>query len=80
MQESTITSKGQTTLPKDVRAALQLRPGDKLRYLVSGGEVRILKARPVMELEGSLKRAGLPPVSLEQMDDAIAAGATEQTQ
>jgi len=80
MHESTVTAKGQTTLPKDVRAALQLRPGDKLRYLVFEGEVRILKARPVMDLEGSLKRAGADPISLEEMEEAIAAGAADQSQ
>ena len=45
MQESTITTKGQTTLPKDVRQALDLKPGDKLRYLIlDDGEVRIIRA------------------------------------
>ena len=45
MPESTLTAKGQTTVPKSVRAALGLRPGDKLRYLVlDNGEVRILVA------------------------------------
>ncbi len=77
MQESKLTSKGQTTLPKDVRAALHLEPGDTLRYLVLDGEVRILKARPLAELKGILKRPGQKPVSLDEMDEAIAAGATE---
>ncbi len=77
MQESKLTSKGQTTLPKDVRAALHLEPGDTLRYLVLDGEVRILRARPLSELRGLLKRPGQKPVSLEQMEESIAAGATE---
>lgn len=77
MQESTVTIKGQTTLPRDVRAALGLKSGDKLRYVVMNGEVRLLKARPVAELEGILARPGARPVSLEEMDDAIAAGATD---
>lgn len=77
MQESKVTAKGQTTLPKDVRAALHLQPGDTLRYLLLDGEVRILKARPVCELEGALRRHGQEPVSLEEMEAAIAAGATE---
>lgn len=77
MQESKLTSKGQTTLPKDVRTALHLEPGDTLRYLVLDGEVRILKARPLADLKGMLKRSGQKPVSLEEMEDGIAAGATE---
>lgn len=78
MQESTVTVKGQTTLPRDVRAALGLKSGDKVRYVVTGGEVRLMKARPVAELEGLLARPGQMPVSLEDMDDAIAAGASDR--
>jgi len=77
MRESTVTIKGQTTLPRDVRAALGLKSGDKLRYVVMNGEVRLLKARPVAELEGVLARPGTPPISLDEMDEAIAAGATD---
>lgn len=78
MQESTVTVKGQTTLPRDVRAALGLKSGDKVRYVVMGGEVRLMKARPVAELEGLLARPGRKPVSLEDMDDAIASGASDR--
>lgn len=78
MQESTVTVKGQTTLPRDVRAALGLKSGDKVRYVVMGGEVRLMKARPVAELEGLLARPGRKPVSLDEMDDAIATGASNR--
>jgi len=77
MQESTVTVKGQTTLPRDVRAALGLASGDRVRYFILDGEVRILKARSVGDLKGMLARPGLTPVSLEEMDDAIASGAAD---
>lgn len=77
MQESTVTVKGQTTLPRDVRAALGLASGDRVRYVILDGEVRILKARPVRELRGMLARPGQAPVSLEAMEEAIVKGATE---
>jgi antitoxin PrlF len=80
MQESTVTAKGQTTLPKDVRAALSIKPGDKLRYLVRDGEVRILRARSILDLKGVLKRSGQAPVSLEAMEEAIADGATNASE
>jgi len=76
MQESTVTVKGQTTLPKDVRAALGLASGDRVRYVILDGEVRIVKARSVKDLQGALARAGQKPVSLDAMEDAIADGAT----
>ncbi|WP_323033216.1 AbrB/MazE/SpoVT family DNA-binding domain-containing protein [Paracoccus sp. (in: a-proteobacteria)] len=75
MQESTVTIKGQTTLPRDVRAALGLTSGDRVRYVILDGEVRILKARSVKELRGLLARPDQAPVTLEAMDEAIASGA-----
>ena len=77
MQESTITVKGQTTLPKDVRRALGLASGDRVRYVILDGEVRLLKVQPVRGLAGMLARPGRKPVSLDEMDEAIAGGAAE---
>jgi len=79
MQESTVTVKGQTTLPRDVRRALDLASGDKVRYVILDGEVRLLKSRPVNELAGILARPGRKPVSLDEMEEAIAAGASDDT-
>lgn len=77
MQESTITVKGQTTLPRDVRSALHLTSGDRVRYVILDGEVRILKARSIKEFKGALKRPMQRSVSLEEMEAAIAAGASD---
>ena len=76
MIESGITAKGQTTLPKAVREALSVKPGDRVRYVIQDGQVRILKAGPVDRLFGMLKYHG-PPVTLEEMDQAIAEGASD---
>lgn len=75
MIESAITSKGQTTLPKAVREALAVQPGDKVRYIVHEDEVRIRKVKPIGRLFGALKYDGLP-VSLQDMKRAIVEGAT----
>ncbi|PZX14896.1 AbrB family looped-hinge helix DNA binding protein [Palleronia aestuarii] len=78
MFESTLTVKGQTTLPRDVRLALGLEPGDRVRYLVlDGGEVRILPVLKAASLAGLLSRPGRAAVTLEEMDRAIAEGAAE---
>ena len=77
MIESSITSRGQTTLPKIVREALSIEAGDKVRYIVHGDEVRIRKVKPIGRLFGALKYDG-PPVSLQDMERAIAEGATGQ--
>jgi antitoxin PrlF len=73
--ESTVTAKGQTTLPKDVRRALGVDTGDKVRFVILDDEVRILRARPVAELAGILERPGKAPVSLDDMRAAIGEGA-----
>lgn len=74
LPESTITSRGQTTLPKEVRDALDLKAGDRVRYFIYDGEVRIAPVLPIERLFGILKYDG-PPVSLEDMDRGIAEGA-----
>jgi len=63
-----------------VRKVLRLQPGDKLRYILLDGEVRILRVRPVLDLDGALKRPGQKPVTLDEMDEAIASRAVEQTE
>ena len=74
MIESSITKKGQTTLPKPVRERLGVQAGDRVRYVISNGEVRILAVRPISRLFGMLQRNG-PAVTLEEMEQAIADGA-----
>ena len=76
MIESTITSRGQTTVPKAVRKALELEAGDRIRYTIEGSVVRIRPLRPISRLRGIVRRHG-PPLSLEDMDRAIAEGACE---
>lgn len=76
MIESGITSKGQTTLPKVVREALLVQPGDRVRYIIQDGEVRIVPVRPVGRLFGMLKHDG-PTIALEDMERAIADGARD---
>ena len=73
--ESVVTSKGQTTLPKKVRDALGLQPGDKLRYAVlKNGGVWVAKVQPIENLKGILHYDG-PPVTLEDMERGIIEGA-----
>ena len=76
MIESTIAAEGETTLPQAVREALSLAEGDRVRYFVHDGEVRIRKVRHISHFFGALPYDG-PPVSIEEMQEAIIAGATE---
>lgn len=77
MLESRITAKWQTTLPKEVREALGICPGDRVRYFVRDGEVRIVPVRPIHRLFGALAHDG-PPVTLDDIEQAIVDGATDR--
>ena len=77
MAVATLTSKGQTTIPKQVREHLKLNSGDKLDFVIeSGGRVVIRPAKlDVRELKGLLKRRDGKVLSIEEMNAAIARGA-----
>jgi len=54
MTHSTVTSKGQTTIPGNVREALKIQPGDKLEYAVEGDHA-IIRVHPgTRSLKGAL--------------------------
>jgi AbrB family looped-hinge helix DNA binding protein len=57
MAESTVTSKGQTTVPVQVRAALHAEPGTRLEWHVTpDGDVIVrAKTRSILDLKGSVK-------------------------
>lgn len=62
-----MTSKGQITIPKQVRDALQLHPGDRVEFVFGDdGRMFLLAAtRPVASLKGMLPRPAYP-VTLEK--------------
>ncbi len=74
MNAATITSKGQITIPSDVRRFWNLKAGDSVEFYADHkGEllVRPLNANPVAFLEASPVRRRLPEYASN--DDAIAA-------
>lgn len=66
MIQAAITSKGQTTLPKAVREALRVQPGDRVCYVILENEVRMLPVRPLARLFGTFKHDG-PAVTLSHI-------------
>jgi antitoxin PrlF len=75
--ESAITSKGQATIPKAIREHLRLKPGDRVKFFVHpDGSVAILPKLPARALRGIVKPRPRP-VTIEAMNEAAAAGATE---
>jgi antitoxin PrlF len=70
MSETTLTSKGQVTVPREIRDRLGLTSGDKLSFtmLSDGTVVMRAKTRRLLDLAGSLTRPGQPKVTIEQMN------------
>jgi AbrB family looped-hinge helix DNA binding protein len=72
MPAATITSKGQITIPKEVREALSLQAGHRVAFLVRADGVAEMRPENVdlMSLFGAIKPR-VKGVSLEDMDEAI---------
>jgi AbrB family looped-hinge helix DNA binding protein len=58
METVTLSSKFQVVIPKSIRLALQLAPGDKLHVIGYGNRVEIIPSRSMKTMRGFLRRAG----------------------
>ena len=67
-----VTSKGQTTIPKEVRDRLGLEQGTRIEWSVEDGKatIRPRKVRAI-DLAGILHRPGMKRLSVEEIDEAI---------
>jgi antitoxin PrlF len=76
--QATVTSKGQITLPKDLRDKLNLSVGDRVEFFIDQeqGTRLVVKHVPVTMLKGMLPRPS-QPVSIEDMDKATLEGAAK---
>lgn len=72
MPSATLTSKGQITVPKAVRDALRLRPGDRLAFRIRDDGSVIVEPETIdlMSLAGSM-RSRVKGVSVEDMNETI---------
>ncbi len=55
MQTVTVSPKYQVVIPKSVREALQLRPGQKMQVIEYNGRIEFIPERDIEELRGFLK-------------------------
>lgn len=67
MATATITSKGQTTIPKRVREGLHLKPGDRVEFIVrDDGTALMVPATMTLE---HLKASIPPPAKALTLDE-----------
>lgn len=73
----TVTAKGQITLRREVLEHLGVRPGDKVDAdLLNNGrlQLRAKRRKSVTAVFGMLAKPGQPPRSIEDLNEATAAG------
>lgn len=74
MPTATLTSKGQTTIPREVREFLKLKTGDRLEFSFNPGDRSVvLKAAniPIAQLKGMLKREGMRAYTPDERKIAV---------
>ncbi len=65
VEVGTVSTKGQVTIPKDIRGALRIRPGDKVLFDLEGGDRAVVrKAEPtrlteILDRLGPMKETGV---------------------
>ena len=70
MYTSSITSKGQVTIPADIRKSLALNTGQKVRFICKDNTITIIPIEEDISAVFGLLKAK-KTVSLEQMESAI---------
>lgn len=73
MPATTITSKGRVTIPKVIRDAMGLRPGDRVRFVRRDDGTVVVEPETVdvRSLAGILKGKLKGPLTLEALEDAV---------
>jgi len=75
MSHSTVTSKGQTTIPGSIRKALRIKPGDRLEYAVVGDHATIRVHPGIRSLKGALASRKGKGMSFAEIREAAAKAA-----
>ena len=65
VNDARVMSKGQVTIPKNVRTALGIEPGDRVTFIVDGANVRVVNSavyammRFQEQMKGQAKQVGM---------------------
>lgn len=69
---STVTSKGQVTIPKEIRTFLKIKPSDKVDFEVENGRVILKPLKTLQNLRGSVSPKGKGDLNVERQQAKIA--------
>jgi antitoxin PrlF len=67
--DATLTSKGQTTIPKEIRDSLNMKEGDRITFtlLPDGTVLMRLKNKSILDLAGRLYKKGRKALPVEDL-------------
>lgn len=67
--DATLTSKGQTTIPKEIRDSLNMKAGDRMTFTLMPDATVVMrvKSKSITELAGTLHKKGRKSVPIEQL-------------
>lgn len=67
--DATLTSKGQTTIPKEIRDSLGMKAGDRMTFTLMPDATVVMrvKSKSITELAGLLHKKGRKAVPVEQL-------------
>ena len=67
--DATLTSKGQTTIPKEIRDELGMKPGDRMTFTLMSDATVVMrvKNKSITDLAGTLYKKGRKAVPVEQL-------------
>ena len=67
--DATLTSKGQTTIPKEIRDSLRMKAGDRMTFTLMPDDTVVMrvKSKSITELAGALHKKGRKPVPVERL-------------
>lgn len=66
---ATLTSKGQTTIPKEIRDSLGMKAGDRMTFTLmpDGTVIMRVKSRSIMEIAGILHKKGRKAIPIRHL-------------
>jgi len=73
MLSSSVTTKGQVTIPVELRERFGIKPGDRVAFIEEGERIVLQRQETAIEAVFGIVKAS-SGVTLEQMEAAIAAG------
>jgi len=69
---ATVTSKGQITIPKEIREVAGIREGDAVAFVSFADRVMLVpRNKPVESIFGILSEYGRPGTAIEDYDEAV---------